>query len=137
MNAILSRISAVAVAGLFALGAIAPVNALPINALPGAASASSNVLLVKDHHKFRKHGNYAYFNNHRGYRHHHHGYRYYNGFWFPPAAFITGVIIGGALSTSSDPHVRWCYNHYRSYRASDNTFQPLHGPRRACVSPYH
>lgn len=33
-------------------------------------------------------------------------------------------------------HVRWCYNRYRSYRASDNTFQPYNGPRRQCYSPY-
>jgi hypothetical protein len=33
-------------------------------------------------------------------------------------------------------HVRWCYNRYRSYRASDNTFQPYHGPRQPCYSPY-
>ncbi|MEW9804980.1 BA14K family protein [Mesorhizobium sp. ZMM04-5] len=33
-------------------------------------------------------------------------------------------------------HVRWCYNRYRSYRAWDNTYQPYHGPRRQCWSPY-
>ncbi len=33
-------------------------------------------------------------------------------------------------------HVRWCENRYRSYRASDNSFQPYHGPRQACISPY-
>ena len=33
-------------------------------------------------------------------------------------------------------HYRWCENRYRSYRASDNSFQPYHGPRRACISPY-
>lgn len=36
----------------------------------------------------------------------------------------------------SKAHVRWCYNRYRSYRASDNTFQPYHGPRKPCISPY-
>jgi hypothetical protein len=36
----------------------------------------------------------------------------------------------------SNAHVRWCYNRYRSYRASDNTFQPYHGPRQQCYSPY-
>lgn len=34
-------------------------------------------------------------------------------------------------------HVRWCYARYRSYRAYDDTFQPYHGPRQACVSPYY
>ncbi|HWD14525.1 BA14K family protein [Pseudochrobactrum sp. sp1633] len=33
-------------------------------------------------------------------------------------------------------HINWCYNRYRSYRASDNTFQPNYGPRRQCYSPY-
>lgn len=35
-----------------------------------------------------------------------------------------------------DPHLRWCYNRYKSYREYDNTFQPHHGPRRLCLSPY-
>ena len=33
-------------------------------------------------------------------------------------------------------HYNWCFNRYRSYRASDNTFQPYNGPRRRCRSPY-
>lgn len=33
-------------------------------------------------------------------------------------------------------HVQWCYARYRSYRAYDNTYQPYHGPRRPCYSPY-
>lgn len=38
--------------------------------------------------------------------------------------------------TQPGGHVQWCYNRYRSYRSSDNTFQPNNGPRRQCVSPY-
>ena len=37
---------------------------------------------------------------------------------------------------ASSNHVNWCYNRYRSYRASDNTYQPYNGPRRQCYSPY-
>jgi hypothetical protein len=37
---------------------------------------------------------------------------------------------------SSNAHVQWCYDRYRSYRAWDNTFQPYHGPRQQCWSPY-
>lgn len=33
-------------------------------------------------------------------------------------------------------HVNWCYNRYRSYRAYDNSFQPYHGSRQVCYSPY-
>ncbi len=58
---------------------------------------------------------------------------------------IAGAIISGAIANDRPPprvyrgdsaHVRWCYDRYRSYRASDNTFQPYHGPRQQCVSPY-
>lgn len=34
-------------------------------------------------------------------------------------------------------HYDYCFSRYRSYRASDNTFQPYHGPRKACISPYY
>jgi len=34
-------------------------------------------------------------------------------------------------------HVNWCFDRYRSYRQWDNTFQPYHGGRRACYSPYN
>ncbi len=52
-----------------------------------------------------------------------------------------GAIIGGALAQprtvyrGSNSHTSWCYSRYRSYRASDNTYQPYGGPRRQCVSP--
>lgn len=88
-------------------------------------------------------GDNYYLRGHRGYRHHRPGYRQYNGWWFPPAAFIAGAIIGGAMTQPpveyrprGQPHIDWCYARYRSYRASDNTFQPYNGPRRPCVSPY-
>lgn len=94
---------------------------------------------------YERRGNRHYYNGHRGYRERRRGYRRHNGFWFPPAAFIAGAIIGGALSNQpprvravprGQAHVEWCHNRYRSYRAWDNTFQPYNGPRRACNSPY-
>lgn len=85
-----------------------------------------------------------YYRGHRGYRHHRPGYRQYRGHWFPPAAFIAGAIIGGAIANQApapryrgaSAHVDWCYARYRSYREWDNTFQPYNGPRRQCISPY-
>lgn len=80
--------------------------------------------------------------HHNNWRRHH---RHYNG---------SGIYFGlGALGIGpaydyyaprrtyrvyrgSNAHVRYCYNRYRSYRASDNTFQPYNGPRRQCRSPY-
>lgn len=83
------------------------------------------------------------YRGYRGYRHYHDGYRRHGGFWYPPAAFIAGAIIGGAIASQEpryrprgNAHVEWCYDRYRSYRASDNTFQPYNGPRRQCRSPY-
>jgi hypothetical protein len=87
-------------------------------------------------------GDSYYLRGHRGYRSHRPGYRQYNGWWFPPAAFIAGAIIGGAMNPPveyrprGNAHIDWCYARYRSYRASDNTFQPYNGPRRQCLSPY-
>jgi BA14K-like protein len=83
----------------------------------------------------------GYHNGHRGYRERRSGYRYYNGYWFPLAAFAAGAVIGGAAtqarpSASGSSHIQWCANRYRSYRASDNTFQPYNGPRQQCNSPY-
>ena len=33
-------------------------------------------------------------------------------------------------------HHAWCEGKYRSYRRYDGTFQPYHGPRKRCNSPY-
>ena len=79
------------------------------------------------------------------------------------AAAIGGLIVGGIIANSRrdayansyrDPgyapapargqetygypveHHRWCSDRYRSYRAYDGTFQPYHGPRKRCNSPY-
>ena len=85
-------------------------------------------------------GDRYWYRGHRGYRDYRPGYRYYNGAWFPLAAFAGALIIGNAVnndrvvSRGSSYHTRWCYNRYRSYRAYDNTYQPNNGPRRQCVS---
>jgi len=86
----------------------------------------------------------GWYNGHRGYRERRSGYRYHDGWWFPPAAFALGAIVGGAIANEpvrrvynySQEHIQWCYGRYRSYRASDNTFQPYNGPRQQCYSPY-
>lgn len=82
----------------------------------------------------------GYWRGHRGYDHYRPGYRRHGDLWFPLAAFAAGAIISGAVNNNNvsrgDSHVRWCYNRYRSYRSSDNTFQPYNGPRQQCISPY-
>lgn len=93
----------------------------------------------------------GYYKGYHGSNHRRPGYRRHSdGWWYPLAAFTAGAIIGGSTMTPrpsapSRPsthhrlpkmHYKWCYSQYRSYRASDNSFQPNYGPRRACVSPY-
>ena len=69
------------------------------------------------------------------------------------AGIVGGLIVGGIIANSArrgpvyaapapvyrgygPRHHDWCYARYRSYRASDGTFQPYHGPRKRCNSPY-
>jgi hypothetical protein len=43
-----------------------------------------------------------------------------------------GAIIGGAIASQNRGSSSSCAARYRSYRASDNTYQPNSGPRRVC-----
>ncbi|MFC6490711.1 BA14K family protein [Nitratireductor sp. GCM10026969] len=143
-----------AIAMTFALGTATPTVAAPIF-VPKAPEASSEVTKVQDrrprwrrdnrreHRRdlFERRRDGVYWRGHRGFRERRPGYRQRGDWWFPPAAFALGAIIGGAMQQPqyrglSEAHVRWCYDRYRSYRASDNTFQPYNGPRRPCNSPY-
>jgi hypothetical protein len=162
MNKIVTGILATTLSASFAAAAV-PANAAQMF-VPQAASASSDVQTVdykpwmNNRHVKRNSGNRhfngnrnfarnndggGYWNGHRGYREYHRGYRRHGDYWFPLAAFATGALITGAIVNSENhrvyegnSHVQWCYDHYRSYRSSDNTFQPNYGPRRECRSPY-
>jgi hypothetical protein len=91
--------------------------------------------------------------HHRGHwggppRYHHRHHRYYrhsrNNSGAIAAGVIGGMLIGGMAASAVaqqnrsawSNHVAWCSQRFRSYRASDNTWQPYNGPRRQCVSPY-
>lgn len=90
----------------------------------------------------------GHWNGHNGRRYSHPGYRRHNdGWWYPLAAFAAGAAIMGTINqpsqqpvqraqTMNQNHINWCANRYRSYRASDNSFQPYNGPRAQCFSPY-
>ena len=154
MKKLLSGLCATAISMSFAMAPVVPANAAPVY-VPPAVQASSDLVEVqsrhradrRDRHDRRKHriirrGDNWYMNGHRGSRHYRHGYRRYGDFWFPAAAFLAGALITGAINNStavrpgSNAHIQWCYDRYRSYRHSDNTFQPYNGPRRQCYSPY-
>ncbi len=42
----------------------------------------------------------------------------------------------GPNTGPSASHIRWCQNRYSSYRLSDDTYQPLAGPRTSCNAPF-
>lgn len=137
MKKILPGICVSALALTFALATIAPVTAASVY-VPTASEFSTNIQTVQFGPDWRRNGNRSYYNGHRGYDEPRRGYRQHNGFWFPAAAFVTGAIVGGTINNQphapGNAHVQSCQDRYRSYRASDNTFQPNNGPRRQCVS---
>ena len=144
MKTAIRRLTALSAGCLMAAALALPASATPIRASQDGVASSSVVLAQYNRnrhggHFYMRHGN-PYYGGHRGYRHYRRGYRHYNGYWFPPSAFIAGAIIGGAMGGArhqmSRSHVRWCERHYRSYDVRTDTYQPYHGPRRRCVSPY-
>lgn len=87
----------------------------------------------------RRHGDRHHWRN-NSWRHRHH-YRGGSGVYFglglgvPAYRYVEPRRYYRTRGISSS-HVQWCYDRYRSYRAWDNTFQPYHGPRQQCYSPY-
>lgn len=53
-----------------------------------------------------------------------------------PRYIAPPVIPARPVYRLTNAHINWCHARYRSYRVSDNSFQPYHGPRKACISPY-
>lgn len=148
--------SVLAAALSLGLGAVFPAMASPMPSLQSLPAMSAERPMAGVHEvqyrHYRSGRHYSsgrgYYRGHRGYTQRRRGYRYHDGYWYPPAAFIAGAIIGGAIAAQPGPsapsgsyhygpsHVEWCFGRYRSYRASDNTFQPYDGRRRQCRSPY-
>ncbi|SFO75827.1 BA14K-like protein [Mesorhizobium sp. NFR06] len=154
MKKIVSGLLAATLSVSFAAAAAVPANSAQVF-VPQASPASSNVQTIAERDFRWRHGHWRggqrfsrndggiWWNGRRGYREYHRGYRRHGDYWFPLAAFATGALITGAIVNSENnrvyrgnAHVQWCYDRYRSYRASDNTFQPYNGPRQQCVSPY-
>ena len=63
------------------------------------------------------------------------GLGYYDPYWYGDPYLYRSRRVYRTYTMSAD-HVAWCYNRWRSYRESDNSYQPYNGPRRLCRSPY-
>lgn len=93
-------------------------------------------------------------NGFKGYRHHRSGYKKHtDGWWYPEAAFQPGV---SADNSNAKPkkttrkqqkddekpwliksHIDYCAAKYKSYKSFDNSYQPLEGSRKQCLSRYY
>lgn len=117
---------------LLAAGAAMPASAITMPAL--SVPVQSDVIQVRDH----GHGHGHWHNHNRwGGGHRHHGSDSYydddsdSGVLFK--SFVTGTLFSGQRTRGYyDSHARACASRYQSYRASDNSYQPSHGPRREC-----
>lgn len=107
------------------------------NAAPMAGASQSAAVshLAAEHEAGTENVHYR---RYRRYHYHHYPrrrsglYFYYNS--YPRYHYRPRYHSYGHYNISA--HHRWCYSRYRSYRAYDGTFQPYHGPRRRCNSPY-
>ncbi|MBS9720858.1 BA14K family protein [Tianweitania sp. BSSL-BM11] len=146
-----SMFSKLAMAGLLMISAV--VGTAPTASAEGASASLrtlANVVQPADgvkaeqvqyrHHRDRRwhrhHGRHHYRDHrrHRGY-YRHRGPSVYFGV-APTYRYARPRYVAPRARAYRSSHVNWCYNRYRSYRASDNTYQPYHGPRRQCYSPF-
>ncbi len=150
MKRLATNILAGGLSALMIFTSIGEAQAVPMPVLSVSTSArpQSDVQQVQWHGRGHGHGRYWHRNGggwggrHGYYRRGYYGHRHYHrhgGDWVPLAAFAAGAIIAGAASqpayrghSAYRSHAAWCASRYRTYRASDNTFQPYNGPRRQC-----
>ena len=94
-----TAIMAVAFSAIMGVSAVAPATAMPL--------PSPTVDRTTDVQDARVVVKYGYWRGHRGYRQRRAGYRLYNGFWYPPAAFV--IVTPGK-------RWKWCGPRYNRYR---------------------
>lgn len=149
------NLSAFFLSSAIALSAAVPAGAFPVgNPVAGVSAVQQidhrdgyrNQYYNRDYYR-RSYDRRGYYNGYHGSRYYRDGYyRHNDGWWYPMAAFGTGVIIGGAIASQppvvvdggiNPRHVEWCLNRYRTYRPYDNTYAPRAGVRAQCYSPYY
>ncbi|NTG40668.1 BA14K family protein [Rhizobium rhizogenes] len=126
---VITRSMAVAGLGLLlAASAVLPASAISMPAL-SAPEQRSDIIQIRGHGHWHSH------NHWRGGHKRHGSDSYYDddsdsGVLFK--SFVTGTLFYRQHAERYDGHARACASRYQSYRASDNTYQPNHGPRRQC-----
>lgn len=93
-----------------------------------------HVVVGRHYHHHR-----GYLNGYKGYKYARpHYVRYADGWYYPQDAFKPVKLAADKVKEGVPmEHVRYCEARYRSYRASDNTFQPYHGSRQECFSRFY
>lgn len=128
----MKRLAIIAVSLMTAFTAITPAEAFPVAAAP--TIQTSNVSQIdwrgNDGNRWRHNGGRDRRYDHG--RRYDRGYRHHNNTGAIIGGLAAGAIIGGIVAGSRSNGGSSCASRYRSYRASDNTYQPNSGPRVQC-----
>lgn len=100
-------------------------------------------IIVKQHHPRR-----GYLNGYKGYRYARPNYiKFVDGWYYPEAAYSAKPAVEAAAKEAQTPvisyvrlpnrHIAYCVSHFKSYRKSDNSFQPYSGARQQCHSRFY
>jgi hypothetical protein len=136
MTRILAAGLALALSLSFTATAAVPSMAAPLR-LPAPAAVETPTEIVQVGNPQRRYDRHGHYRPHVRYRRDNHVGPLIGG-------LLAGAIIGTIIANPppryygghGSPHVDWCLRRYRSYDVYSNTFQPYHGPRRICRSPY-
>ncbi|MDQ0456426.1 BA14K family protein [Rhizobium paknamense] len=118
--------------GLMTASVIAPAQAITFEHLPLPKAADVERVQYRDNPPGLWKGYRGATAPRSGYR------RHSDGFWYPLSAFGARPLPrtpDAERSTRNPSRQERCAERYRSYRAFDNTYQPLIGPRQKCGSP--
>lgn len=136
----MKKLAIIAISLMTAFAGISPAAAFPVSAPPIVQKSDVvNVQYSEYRHRGRHNGDRGRYQRGRGYDRHgdrgYRGYRRHNNTGAIIGGLAAGAIIGGIVAGSRNngsSHAQSCANRYRTYRASDNTYQPNNGPRVQC-----
>jgi hypothetical protein len=130
----MKKLAIILISMMTAFTSFAPAQAFPTVDLKPTAQ-TSDVQQVRDDRRFmRRHDNRHGWRNDRNRRHYdRRDRRHRSNAGAIIGGLAAGAIIGSALSQSRSNASGSCAARFRSYRASDQTYQPNSGPRRRCI----